>query len=58
MEEKIHQKSAGAGTMVDVPVIWTFQDLEPGAAIELEITDDLRERLHVDAPRPEIVVEP
>jgi len=48
-EEKLVQKTASEGTTVsDVPVAYLFEDLEPGDVIELEVSKELQERMHLD----------
>ena len=48
-EEKLYRKTAAEGTIVsDVPVVYIFQDLEPGDVIELEVSQELQERMHLE----------
>jgi len=48
-EEKLVEKTAAEGTTVsDVPVAFLFEDLEPGDVIELEVSQELQERLHLE----------
>jgi len=48
-EEKLYQKTAADGTTVsDVPVVYLFKDLEPGDVIELEVSKELQERMHLE----------
>ena len=48
-EEKLYKKTAAEGTIVsDVPVAYLFKDLEPGDVIELEVSRELQERMHLD----------
>ncbi len=47
-EEKLYKKTAADGTTVsDVPVVYLFKDLEPGDVIELEVSEELQERMHL-----------
>jgi len=47
--EKLYKKTAADGTTVsDVPVVYLFKDLEPGDVIELEVSRELQERLHLE----------
>ncbi|OWZ82720.1 hypothetical protein [Natranaerobius trueperi] len=55
-EEKLHKKTAGAGTVVDAPVIYIFEDLNNGDIVELEITENLKERLELDTQKIKIEV--
>ncbi len=48
-EEKLYKKTAADGTAVsDVPVVYLFKDLEPGDVIELEVSKELQERMHLE----------
>ena len=48
-EEKLYKKTAADGTTVsDVPVVYLFKDLEPGDVIELEVSKELQERMHLE----------
>ncbi len=49
IEEKLYKKTAADGTTVsDVPVAYFFEDLEPGDVIELEVSKELQERMHLE----------
>ncbi len=48
-EGKLYQETAADGTAVsDVPVAYLFRDLEPGDVIELEVSEELQERMHLE----------
>ena len=48
-EEKLYKKTAADGTTVsDVPVVYLFEDLEPGDVIELEVSEEFQERMHLE----------
>jgi len=48
-EEKLYRKTAADGTAVsDVPVAFLFKGLEPGDVVELEVSEDLQERMHLE----------
>ncbi len=48
-QEKLYQETAADGTTVsDVPVAFLLRDLEPGDVIELEVSEELQERMHLE----------
>ncbi len=56
-KDKLYKESAGAGTVVDIPIVYFFVDLSEGSTVHLEISGDLQDRLGLNTREVEVMVD-
>jgi len=55
-EDKLYKETAGAGTVVDVPIAFLFRDLGAGSEVEMRISEALQRRLQLETRDIRIIV--